>query len=202
MLMVLNYGSTKLINLENLIDLSLFNSKTKCIIYLNKKMAKITLKGNPVNTYGELPLEGTKAPDFTLVKSDLGELTLKELKGKKVILDISPSLDTSICATAVRKFNELAAGRNDTVVLAITKDLPFAHGRFCSTEGISNVVTLSGFRNNSFGKDYGIEVLDGGFKGLYARSIVVLDGEGTVRYTELVPEIAQEPDYDSALAAL
>ena len=165
-------------------------------------MAKITLKGNPVNTFGDLPSMGTKAPGFTLVKSDLGELTLEELRGKKVILDISPSLDTSICATAVRKFNELAAGRNDTVVLAITKDLPFAHGRFCSTEGINNVITLSGFRNSSFGKDYGVEVLDGSFKGLYARSIVVLDGEGTVRYTELVPEIAQEPDYDGALAAL
>jgi len=165
-------------------------------------MAKITLKGNPVNTYGNLPLKGTKAPDFTLVKSDLGDLTLGELKGKKVILDISPSLDTSVCATAIRKFNELAAGRKDTVVLAITMDLPFAHGRFCSTEGIKNVVTLSGFRNNSFGKDYGIEILDGGFRGLYARSIVVIDEQGVVRYTELVPEIAQEPDYDGALAAL
>lgn len=200
--MVLIYGSTKLINLENLIGLNLFNSKLKCIIHKIKKMAKITLKGNPVNTYGDLPAKGTKAPGFRLVKSDLAEMTLDELRGKKVILDISPSLDTSICATAVRKFNELAAGRDDTVVLAITKDLPFAHGRFCSTEGISNVVTLSGFRNDSFGKDYGIEVLDGSFTGLYARSIVVIDEKGIVRYTELVPEIAQEPDYDSALAAL
>ena len=200
--MVLIYGSTKLINLENLIGLSLFNSKLKCIIYQFKKMAKITLKGNPVNTYGNLPSAGTEAPGFRLVKSDLGELTLEELRGKKVILDISPSLDTSVCATAIRKFNELAAGRNDTVVLAITKDLPFAHGRFCSTEGITNVITLSGFRNSSFGKDYGIEVIDGSFTGLYARSIVVIDEEGIIRYTELVPEIAQEPDYDSALAAL
>ena len=200
--MVLIYGSTKLINLENLIGLNLFNSKLKCIIHKIKKMAKITLKGNPVNTYGDLPAKGTKAPGFRLVKSDLAEMTLDELRGKKVILDISPSLDTSICATAVRKFNELAAGMDDTVVLAITKDLPFAHGRFCSTEGINNVVTLSGFRNDSFGKDYGIEVLDGSFTGLYARSIVVIDEKGIVRYTELVPEIAQEPDYDSALAAL
>jgi len=165
-------------------------------------MAKITLKGNPVNTYGELPSKGTRAPGFRLVKTDLGELTLEELKGKKVILNISPSLDTGICATAMRKFNQLAAGMDNTVVLAITKDLPFAHGRFCSTEGITNVTALSGFRDSAFGKAYGIEVVDGGFTGLYARSIVVIDEKGIVKYTELVPEIAQEPDYDRALAAL
>jgi len=165
-------------------------------------MAKITLKGNPVNTSGELPAKGSKAPGFRLVKSDLGELTLEELKGKNVILNISPSLDTGICATALRKFNQMAAGMGNTVVLAITKDLPFAMGRFCSTEGITNVTTLSGFRNHSFGKEYGIEIIDGGFAGLYARSIVVIDGKGIVKYTQLVPEIAQEPDYDSALAAL
>lgn len=165
-------------------------------------MAKITLRGNPVNSYGELPAKGTVAPGFSLVKSDLGELTLGELKGKKVILNISPSLDTGVCATALRKFNQLAAGMDNTVVLAITKDLPFAHGRFCSTEGITNVTTLSGFRNSDFGKAYGIEIIDGAFTGLYARSIVVVDEKGVVKYTELVPEIAQEPDYDSALAAL
>lgn len=165
-------------------------------------MTKITLKGNPVNTFGELPAKGTKAPGFRLVKADLGELTLEELKGKKVILNISPSLDTGICATALRKFNQLAAAMDNTVVLAITRDLPFAQGRFCSTEGITNVTTLSGFRNHSFGKDYGIEIADGGFAGLYARSIVVIDEKGLVKYTELVPEIAQEPDYDRALAAL
>ena len=165
-------------------------------------MAKITLKGNPVNTFGELPVKGSKAPGFKLVKGDLGELTLDELKGKKVILNISPSLDTGICATALRKFNQLAAAMDNTVVLAITRDLPFAQSRFCSTEGITNVTTLSGFRNHSFGKDYGIEIVDGGFAGLYARSIVVIDEQGLVKYTELVPEIAQEPDYDRALAAL
>jgi len=165
-------------------------------------MAKITLKGNPVNTSGELPAKGSKAPGFRLVKSDLGELTLEELKGKNVILNISPSLDTGICATALRKFNQMAAGMGNTVVLAITKDLPFAMGRFCSTEGITNVTTLSGFRNHSFGKEYGIEIIDGGFAGLYARCIVVIDEKGIVKYTQLVPEIAQEPDYDSALAAL
>jgi thioredoxin-dependent peroxiredoxin len=165
-------------------------------------MAKITLRGNPVNTSGSLPERGSKAPAFSLVKSDLSTLTLDELAGKKVILNISPSLDTGICATAVRKFNVLAAGRENTVVLAITKDLPFAHGRFCSTEGISNVVTLSGFRDIAFGKAYGVDILDGPMAGLYARSIVVIDEEGKVVYTELVPEIVREPDYDKALAAL
>jgi len=165
-------------------------------------MAKITLKGNPVNTCGELPAKGSKAPGFRLVKSDLGELTLEELKGKKVILNISPSLDTGICAAALRKFNQMAAGMDNTVVLAITKDLPFAMGRFCSTEGITNATTLSGFRDHSFGKEYGVEIVDGGFAGLYARSIVVIDEKGIVTYTEMVPEIAQEPDYNSALAAL
>ena len=165
-------------------------------------MAKITLRGNPVNTSGSLPEKGTKAPAFSLVKSDLSTLTLDELAGKKVILNISPSLDTGICATAVRKFNVMAAGSENTVVLAITKDLPFAHGRFCSTEGINNVVTLSGFRDSAFGKAYGVDILDGPMAGLYARSIVVIDEEGKVVYTELVPEIVQEPDYDGALAAL
>ncbi|MCU0459139.1 MAG: thiol peroxidase [Bacteroidales bacterium] len=165
-------------------------------------MAKITLRGNPVNTSGSLPAKGTKAPDFTLVKSDLSSLSLKELEGKKVILNISPSLDTGICATAVRKFNQVVAGSDNTVVLAITKDLPFAHGRFCSTEGINNVVTLSGFRDTGFGQAYGVDIVDGPMAGLYARTIVVIDEKGNVVYTELVPEIAQEPDYDSALAAL
>jgi len=165
-------------------------------------MAKITLRGNPINTLGSLPEKGSKAPAFSLVKSDLSTLTLDELAGKKIILHISPSLDTGICATAVRKFNVVAAGMENTVVLAITKDLPFAHGRFCTTEGIDNVTTLSGFRDTSFGKAYGVDILDGPMAGLYARSIVVIDEKGKVVYTELVPEIVQEPDYDRALAAL
>ena len=165
-------------------------------------MATITLKGNPVHSSGNLPAKGTKAPDFTLVKSDLSHLSLKELEGKKVILNIFPSLDPGICATSVRKFNQLAAGRENTVVLAISKDLPFAHGRFCTTEGITNVVTLSGFRDTGFGKAYGVDLIDGPMAGLYARSVVVVDGKGNVVYTEQVPEIGQEPDYDSALAAL
>jgi thioredoxin-dependent peroxiredoxin len=165
-------------------------------------MAKITLRGNPTNTSGNLPAKGSKAPEFTLVKSDLGNLSLSELKGKKLVLDISPSLDTSVCATAIRKFNQLAAGKTDTVVLAITKDLPFASGRFCTTEGIANVVPLSGFRDSAFGKSYGVDILDGPMAGLYARCVFVIDVSGKVTYTQLVPEITQEPDYDAALAAL
>ena len=165
-------------------------------------MTKITLRGNPVNTSGSLPHKGSKAPSFSLVKSDLGTLSLGELAGKNVILNISPSLDTGVCATAARKFNEVAAGWDNTVVLAITKDLPFAQGRFCSTEGINNVITLSGFRDSDFGKAYGVDLVDGPMAGLYARSIVVINGDGDVVYTELVPEITQEPDYDAAVAAL
>jgi thiol peroxidase len=165
-------------------------------------MARITLKGNQVNTIGNLPAKGTAAPEFALVKSDLGIMTLSELKGKKVVLSISPSFDTSICATSVRKFNQLAAGKKNVVVLAITKDLPFAHTRFCTTEGITNVTALSGFRDKDFGKSYGIELIDGSFEGLYARSLVVIDETGKVVYTQLVPEIASEADYDAALAVL
>jgi thiol peroxidase len=165
-------------------------------------MAKITLKGNPVNTSGSLPEKGTRAPDFSLVKSDLGNMKLSELIGKKLILSISPSLDTSVCATSARKFNKIAAGMANVMVLAITKDLPFASNRFCSTEGISNVVTLSGFRNKDFGKSYGVDIIDGSFEGLYARCIIVIDETGKIKYTQLVPEIATEPDYDAALAAL
>jgi thioredoxin-dependent peroxiredoxin len=167
-----------------------------------KVMAKITLKGNPVNTIGDLPAKGSLAPDFELVKTDLSTLKLSDLKGKKVVLNISPSLDTSVCATAVRKFNQLAAGKENVVVLAITKDLPFASNRFCTTEGITNVSALSGFRNSEFGKSYGIQIIDGLFEGLYARSLVVVDESGRIIHTQLVPEIATEPDYDAALAVL
>lgn len=165
-------------------------------------MAKITLKGNPVNTSGTLPAVGSIAPGFSLVKSDLGTMTLEETRGKKVVLNVSPSLDTGICATAVRKFNEKAAGMKNTIVLAITKDLPFAMGRFCTTEGINNVVTLSAFRDSKFGKDYGLEITDGLFTGLFSRCIIIIDETGKVIYTEQVPEIAQEPNYEAALAAI
>jgi thiol peroxidase len=165
-------------------------------------MATITLNGNPVNTIGELPAIGTKAPFFELVKSDLSDLKIEDLLGKKVILNIFVSLDTGICAASVRRFNNEVAKLPDTRVVCISKDLPFAHSRFCSTEGIENVITASGFRNNNFGKSYGVMITDGPFRGLLARSIVVLDEKGTVLYTELVPEIAQGPDFESALASL
>ena len=174
----------------------------RMIKFEKKTMAKITLKGNPINTSGNLPAKGSIAPGFTLVKSDLTNLSLSDVKGKKLILNIFPSLDTSTCATSVRKFNVFAAGKTGTVVLGISKDLPFAHGRFCSTEGIANVITLSGFRDTTFGKAYGVDIIDGPMAGLYARSIVIVDENGKVIYTQLVPEITQEPDYDSALAVI
>jgi thiol peroxidase len=165
-------------------------------------MAKITHGGAPVNTSGNLPAVGSKAPDFKLVKSDLGNLTLSELRGKKLILSIFPSQETGVCSASIRKFNQLAAGIKNVMVLGISKDLPFAHKHFCESEGIANVVTLSGYRDQEFGRLYGVDTLDGPFGGLYARSIVVVDENGKVVYTELVPETAQEPDYEAALAAL
>jgi thiol peroxidase len=167
-----------------------------------KDMAQITFKGSPVNTSGNLPAKGSRAPGFSLVKSDLSSLSLSELKGKKVILNIFPSLDTSVCATSVRKFNQLAAGTKNVTVLGISKDLPFAHKRFCTTEGITNVITLSGFRDREFGKEYGVDYIDGPMAGLYARAIVVIDENGTVIYNELVPEHTNEPDYEAALKAV
>ena len=166
-------------------------------------MAKITFHDNPINTVGDLPSVGTQAPDFSLVKSDLSELKLSDLKGKKVVLNIFPSIDTGVCATSVRKFNKEAGSLNNTTVLCISADLPFAAGRFCGAEGLDNVVTLSTFRDgNSFANQYGVLIEDGPLKGLLARSVVTLDTEGKVVYTELVPEIAQEPDYDSAINSI
>jgi thiol peroxidase len=165
-------------------------------------MAKRLFKGNPVTTSGDLPVKGGLAPDFTLVKSDLSNLTLSEFRGKKVVLNIFISLDTSTCAASVRRFNQIAAEKPGTVVLAISKDLPFAHNRFCTTEGITNVITLSGFRDTGFGKAYGIDIMDGPMQGLYARSIVVIDEQGKVLHSQPVEEMSKEPDYDSALAAL
>jgi thioredoxin-dependent peroxiredoxin len=180
----------------------MFPLEKRLIKFEKKVMSKITLKGNPVNTSGNLPSTGSMAPDFKLVKSDLGNMSLSEHKGKKLILNIFPSLDTSVCATSVRKFNQLAAGRTNTLVIAISKDLPFAHSRFCSTEGITNITALSGFRDTAFGKSYGVDMIDGPLAGLYARSVVVVDENGKVIYTELVPEISREPDYDAALAKI
>ncbi len=171
-------------------------------IIINKTMAKTALKGNPVNTSGDLPKNGTTLPSFKLVKTDLSEAGPSDFKGKRLLLNIFPSLETGVCAMSIRKFNEKAAGLDNTVVLAISKDVPFAMGRFCTTEGINNVVPLSGFRDTEFGKSFGVDLLDGPMKGLYARSVVIADESGKVIYTELVPEISTEPDYDKALAAL
>ncbi|MDD2514305.1 MAG: thiol peroxidase [Proteiniphilum sp.] len=165
-------------------------------------MANITFKGNPVHTIGELPDKGSKAPDFKLVKGDLSEVTLADFKDKYVVLNIFPSLDTGVCAASVRRFNKDAATMDNTVVLGISADLPFAAGRFCSTEGIENVVTLSCFRDENFGIDYGLLMTDGPLKGLLARAVVVVNPEGKVIHTELVPEIAQEPDYHSAINSI
>lgn len=165
-------------------------------------MALTKLKGNPINTNGDLPAIGIKAPDFVLTKGDLSSFTSLEMAGKKVVLNIFPSLDTGTCAASVRHFNQAASGLNNTIVLCISQDLPFAQNRFCGAEGIENVVTLSGFRNQEFAENYGIKVVEGPMLGLNARAVVVLDESGTVKYTELVPEITQEPDYDSALTAL
>jgi thioredoxin-dependent peroxiredoxin len=162
-------------------------------------MAKITLKGNAINTYGNLPGTGAVAPEFKLTKTDLSDATLADYKGKKVILNIFPSLDTSVCATSVRKFNAQAEKLPNTVVLCISKDLPFAHNRFCSTEGLKNVISLSQLRDDNFGKSYGVQIVDGPMAGLLSRTIVVVDESGKVVYSEQVPEIVNEPDYDSAL---
>jgi len=163
-------------------------------------MAKITLKGNEINTKSELP-KGI-APNFTLVKSDLSEVQLSDFKGKKVILNIFPSLDTAVCASSVRKFNAELNKLANTVVLCISKDLPFAHKRFCEVEGLANVISLSEFRDKNFSSAYGVEILDGPLKGLMARSVVAIDEKGSIIYSELVPEIVQEPNYDAALAAI
>jgi thiol peroxidase len=165
-------------------------------------MASITFKGQPIHTCGELPKVGEEAPDFTLVKSDLSEARLSDFRGKYVVLNIFPSLDTGVCAASVRRFNKEAAGMKNTVVLCISADLPFAAERFCSTEGIENVITLSTFRNSSFGEQYGLTIVDGPMKGLLARAVIVVNPEGKIVYEELVPEIAQEPDYNSAINSI
>jgi thiol peroxidase len=165
-------------------------------------MAKTKLKGNPVNTVGELPAIGTVAPDFILTRNDLGDVTIKDFKGSKLVLNIFPSVDTPVCATSVRKFNEKAAKLPNTKVLCISRDLPFAQGRFCGAEGIKNVTTLAELRNCDFGKKYGVRIADGPLAGLFARSIIVVDAGGKVVYTQLAPEITEEADYDKAIAAL
>ena len=165
-------------------------------------MATITLKGNAIETCGNLPAKASQAPEFTLVKTDLAEVRLADYKGKRIVLNIFPSIDTPVCAASVRRFNQAAGELANTVVLCISADLPFAHTRFCETDGLKNVESLSVFRSPAFGKDYGVTVTTGPIAGLLSRAIVIIDTDGKVIYTEQVPEITQEPDYDAALAAL
>ena len=165
-------------------------------------MAQVTLKGNPINTIGELPVVGSNIADFTLTKNNLSNVSLADFKGKRLILNIFPSIDTGTCAASVRTFNKTAASLDNTNVLCISQDLPFAQARFCGAEGIENVVMLSGFRNPEFAESYGVKIVDAPMNGLCARSIVVVDENGVVKYTELVPEIVDEPNYEAALASL
>ena len=164
-------------------------------------MATTSLRGNPVHTVGELPAIGDKAPAFTLTGSDLADLSSDSFSGSRVVLNIFPSLDTATCAASVREFNQRAAALENTVVVCASADLPFAMNRFCATEGIENVTTGSAFRS-SFGSDFGVTLTDGPMRGLLARSVVVVDTDGSVLYTQLVPDIGTEPDYDAAAAAL
>jgi thiol peroxidase len=165
-------------------------------------MANITLGGNPIHTSGELPTVGSKSPDFTLVQNDLSTSSLNDFKGSKVVLNIFPSIDTGTCATSVRTFNQKASVLENTKVLCISRDLPFAQKRFCGAEGLENVINLSDFNTGSFGKDFGLEITDGPLAGLHSRVVIVLDENGTVKYVEQVGEIADEPNYDAALKAL
>ena len=164
-------------------------------------MAQITLKGNPINTIGELPKIGETAKEFTLVASDLTEKKLSDFKGIKVVLNVFPSIDTGICAASARKFNEEVSALENTVILNISKDLPFALTRFCAAEGLEKVINLSDIRGN-FADDYQLKITNGPLQGLASRAVIVLDENGTVVYTEQVPEIAQEPDYEAALKAV
>lgn len=165
-------------------------------------MATITLKGNPVHTQGDMPKVGARAPDFNLVDGNLGDKTLGDYKGKKKLLNIVPSLDTPTCALSTKKFNDFAKDHTDTVILIISADLPFAQKRFCGNENLENVVPLSLMRGENFAKDYGVLIQDGPLAGITARAVVVIDENDKVAYTELVPEIVNEPDYEKALAAL
>ena len=166
------------------------------------KMASITLGGNPINTSGELPKVGSKAPKFQLVKNDLSTTSLADFAGSNLVLNIFPSIDTGTCATSVRTFNAKASALKNTKVLCISRDLPFAQKRFCGAEGLENVINLSDFNTGNFGKAYGLEITDSVLAGLHSRVIIVLDENGTVKYTEQVPEIADEPNYELALASL
>lgn len=165
-------------------------------------MTKIALKGNEVNTSGSLPAVDSKAKDFNLIAADLSTKTLADFKGKKLVLNIFPSIDTGTCAMSVRNFNKEAANLSNTIVLCISRDLPFAQKRFCGAEGIENVVILSDFNTGAFGKDYGLEMIDGALKGLHSRCVIVVDENGMIKYTEQVEDIVNEPNYKKALTSL
>jgi len=164
-------------------------------------MTSVTFHGSPAHTIGELPAVGSKAPAFELVGADLSSLTSASLAGRRVVLNIFPSVDTGVCATSVREFNKRASGLTNTTVVCVSKDLPFAQARFCGAEGLDDVVTASAFRS-TFGKDYGVTLTDSPLAGLLSRAVVVLDGDATVLYTQQVPEVGEEPDYEAAVAAL
>jgi thiol peroxidase len=165
-------------------------------------MAEVKFKDTVAHTIGNLPPIGTIANDFTLTSQDMKDVSLSAFRGKNIVLNVFPSIDTRVCSTSVREFNKRAAGLKDTVVLCISHDLPFALKRFCAAEGIENVVTLSDFRTKQFGKNYGVELVDGPYAGLHSRAVIVIDQHNKIVYTELVPVIGQEPDYDKALQAI
>lgn len=165
-------------------------------------MATIKLHGNTINTIDHLPNVNLQAPDFKMTKTDLSDISLADYKGKKIVLNIFPSIDTAVCATSVRRFNVEAAKINNAVVLCVSMDLPFAHARFCGAEGIENVVSLSTFRYPDFGTNYGLIITDGPLMGLYSRAVIIIDENGKIIYTEQVPDIGQEPDYESALKVI
>jgi thioredoxin-dependent peroxiredoxin len=165
-------------------------------------MAHTKLGPNPANTVGELPSTNSSAPAFVLTANDMNDVSLKDFAGKNVVLNIFPSVDTGVCATSVREFNKRVASLDNTVILCISKDLPFAQKRFCGAEGIDKAITLSDFRSRGFGRSYGVELADSGFAGLFARAVVVIDQSGKIKYTELVPQIGEEPNYEAALKAI
>jgi len=165
-------------------------------------MATITLKGNEIHTSGTLPETGKKAPNFELVGSDLSTSTLSDFNGSRVILNVFPSIDTGICALSTKRFNKEASNLKNTKVLCVSRDLPFAQGRFCASEGLEDVQNFSDFKTGKFGKDFGLEIVDGPLQGLHSRAVIILDEQGSVMYTEQIPEIAQEPDYEAALKIL
>ncbi len=165
-------------------------------------MAQITFQGNPIQTAGQLPAVGEKAPDFRLTRSDLADISLADYQGKQLVLNIFPSIDTGVCAASVRRFNEEATKLDDVIVLCISKDLPFAHSRFCSAEGLKNVVTASEYKDDGFSRGYKVRIQEGALAGLFSRAVVVIDAGGKVIHSQQVPEIVQEPDYAAVLTAL